>query len=221
MLHRVASKPTAPFKCLDEMDCSLNGECNTATGKCKCDMGWFGDYCSILDLLPVDKAKMGLQVGGINATSSWGGTPVHGTDGKYHLFAEVMANKCGIEHWANNSYIAHATSTDLLGPYHIDRDLLKPFHHNVGAAMIHKNNSNDTWLIYSTGCDVWADTLANCSGATRNTYAHSSQRDHLHANRPLMPPGCSDLTPTPPWMPYKTLCLDGRIRCVTVYAFNV
>ena len=40
-----------------------------------------------------------------------------GADGRYHLMAEVMANGCGIESWANNSFISHATSDTLAGPY--------------------------------------------------------------------------------------------------------
>ena len=169
-IRPVAPTPgPTPFICADAMDCSLNGECSAA-GTCNCDSGWRGTYCSILDLLPVDRAKFGLRLeNGTTPTSSWGGTPVLGADGRYHLMAEVMANGCGIESWANNSFIGHATSDTLAGPYALSEPsmLLKPFHHNVGAARLpggsEPNDNNDTWLIFSTGCDVWPDTLRTCT----------------------------------------------------------
>eukprot|EP00662_Eupelagonemidae_sp_cell21_P021220 gene21220-39038_t len=143
------------------MDCGLNGEC--AGGVCACDRGWRGDVCGELDLRPADRARRGLAVPG---TSTWGGTPVRDGGGGVHLFAERMANGCGLSTWANNSAIVH---------------LLRPFHHNVGAAR-----------------------LANGTKPTE---------DGMHAtDRPTMPPGCTGMTPVPPWMPYKSLSLDGRIR---------
>lgn len=27
--------------CNSDLDCSLNGDCNTATGKCDCDAAWY------------------------------------------------------------------------------------------------------------------------------------------------------------------------------------
>ena len=36
--------------CLSNLDCSLNGECDAASGQCKCDAGWKGIGCASLDL---------------------------------------------------------------------------------------------------------------------------------------------------------------------------
>jgi hypothetical protein len=68
------------------MDFSLNDKCLEDNGKCECDVGCKGAYCSMIDLLPAHKAKMGLQVSeivttaeesanalGFNSTSSWDG----------------------------------------------------------------------------------------------------------------------------------------------------
>jgi hypothetical protein len=99
------------------------------------------------------------------------------------------------------------------GPFTVKSVALEPFHHNVGAAKLPLANTSakdtkDTkdWLIYSTGCDVWPDTLPNCSSG--------KLVPALEPPNPLprMPKGCSGMTPVAPWMPYHNLCLDGRIR---------
>ena len=38
--------------CADDYGCSLNGVCTVAAGTCACDVGWAGDDCGLLDLLP-------------------------------------------------------------------------------------------------------------------------------------------------------------------------
>ena len=82
----------------------------------------------------------------------------------FHLFTEYMVLNCPLSNWANNSQIVHATADSALGPFTVQSVALEPFHHNVGAAKLPvANTSGKDWLIYSTGCDVWADTLPNCS----------------------------------------------------------
>ncbi len=191
--------------CKDALGCGLNGECHD--GVCSCDKGWRGAVCGELDLQPVDKTEVGLL---INGTTTWGGTPIvtsdiHSGEKTYHLFAEYMVLNCPLRNWANNSQIVHATSKSALGPFGVKSVALEPFHHNVGAARLSHDNQS-SWLIYSTGCRVWTSTLPNCSSGKLEPAPHPPS--------PLdrMPSGCTGMTPVAPWMPYRNLCLDGRIR---------
>jgi hypothetical protein len=47
----------------------------------------------------VSKEQVGLHLNATN-TSTWGGTPVRGRDGKvFHLFAEYMVHHCPLTNW--------------------------------------------------------------------------------------------------------------------------
>ena len=72
-----------------------------------------------------------------------------------------MANSCPLSNWANNSMIVHARAPSALGPFTVASTALLPFHHNVGAAL----TAGSEYLIYSTGCVVWNDTLVNCTNS--------------------------------------------------------
>ena len=85
-----------PPPCKDALGCSLNGECRD--GVCTCDKGWKGQVCGELDLMPVDKAEVGLF---INGTTTWGGTPIVTTDPKtaektYHLYVIILYSAKGV-----------------------------------------------------------------------------------------------------------------------------
>jgi hypothetical protein len=109
------------------MDCSLLGSCGAA-GVCACRPGWTGASCARADLLPLDVTR-GYQ----NATaSSWGGIPVLGADGRWHMFLTEMANQCPLLLFEANSMVVRAVSTTALpdGPYVHEETVLPPFHHN-------------------------------------------------------------------------------------------
>jgi hypothetical protein len=75
------------WPCAADSDCSLNGECSTATGKCECDTAWSGHRCESLNLLPgARRAGYFGQDGGVN-TSSWGGVVLQGSDGKWNMWS--------------------------------------------------------------------------------------------------------------------------------------
>lgn len=102
--------------CSDADDCSQNGVCND-DGFCDCYPQWMGKYCGQLNLVPTNRSA-GLQsqdVGG--RVSSWGGSVLKGSDGKYHMFAAEMTYNCGIVVWMSNSLIRHAVATSPEGPY--------------------------------------------------------------------------------------------------------
>ena len=69
------------------MDCSFNGDCETATGDCSCHFGWTGYHCGQLKL---DKAAKGAGYVRINNISTWGGTVIadaadSNEQTKYHM----------------------------------------------------------------------------------------------------------------------------------------
>ena len=72
--------------CTADYDCSYNGVCSA--GACECTQGWTGHRCDTLDLLPVDKAKLGFspQDADGNNRSSWGGT-VWQEGSTWHMWA--------------------------------------------------------------------------------------------------------------------------------------
>lgn len=47
----------------------------------------------------------------------WGGSPVKGDDGKYHLFYSRWPHSLGHHAWVTHSEIAHAVSTSPFGPW--------------------------------------------------------------------------------------------------------
>lgn len=107
-----------------EAACSFTGVC--VGGQCQCELGWKGDWCEQLDLLPATRdpssppwiapGSMGynrLNDRG-NWTSSWGGSVVRDDNGLYHMWVNELTNSCGMYYWMSNSVVRHATSPDPL-----------------------------------------------------------------------------------------------------------
>merc|ERR1711871_288522 len=93
VLLEAAPSTSSSAACKTSMDCSLNGDC--VDNVCVCDPQWRGaPRCDVLSFQRLDKRQ---APGYHNATeSSWGGNPVKGDDGNYHLFHAQMANHCGL-----------------------------------------------------------------------------------------------------------------------------
>eukprot|EP00041_Stephanoeca_diplocostata_P001737 m.21178 g.21178 ORF g.21178 m.21178 type:complete len:514 (+) comp12330_c0_seq1:69-1610(+) len=111
------------WPCTSHSDCSYNGNC-TAVGdvprRCVCKHGWKGDRCELLDLLPVDKTKLGFFERTPNGTnvSTWGATMLWDeVSGMYHGWVSEMTLGCGINAWESNSQIVHVTSDTPTGPF--------------------------------------------------------------------------------------------------------
>ena len=89
--------------CKSDSDCQLNGVCTKRA--CACDAAWTGANCSYLFSLPTKGAAFPAAVGSkttgadSGSTSSWGGRPVLGSDGIWHLFVATFAASCGIDVW--------------------------------------------------------------------------------------------------------------------------
>ena len=106
------------WDCGTDLDCSLNGKCSSATGKCQCTPQWTGNRCQTMSLEPIDPAKVGFvprSKDGQNM-SAWGGS-VWQVNGTWVMWAARMVNHCGINSWQTNSAIVRAEAQDPLGPY--------------------------------------------------------------------------------------------------------
>lgn len=124
LLAAAAASAAAGSGCRTDDDCQLNGVCNG--GSCRCDPGWMGGNCSVLDLRPASPIG---AYGWSPNVSSWGGNAVE-YEGQYHLFAAEMFNHCGLAHWGTNSQIMHAVSGSPAGPYKRVETVVGSFAHN-------------------------------------------------------------------------------------------
>ena len=104
----------AASKCTSDMDCSLAGKCNAATGNCVCE-GWTkGDDCAALNLLPLSaESAFKSVIANMSEAkwTTWGGSVVE-YQGKYHMFAAEMADHCTLGVWTFKSQV---TDTNVYG----------------------------------------------------------------------------------------------------------
>merc|ERR1719174_2025986 len=153
-LHIVAADT-----CDTDIDCSLNGVCTGATGSrsCQCHVPWTGMQCGILQ---VGKADPGGAYGWSPNISSWGGNPVKGDDGQYHLFVAVIPG--GLRNWGHASQCVHAVSPRVQGPFTRQATALGQECHNPTAI---RHPSTGEYLLFHIG-----------SGGTRNSssFLHSA-----------------------------------------------
>jgi len=136
--------PSAMTACSKEEDCWLNGVCSG--GSCKCDVGWKGEDCSLLNLTP---APVEGAYGYSPNISSWGGVPVY-ENGMYHLYVTEIVNHCGLCKWGSNSHVVHAVSNTLLGPYKSVDQALQIWSHNPQIVVDHTGPS-PTYLLFHIG----------------------------------------------------------------------
>lgn len=81
-----------PPRCSSDDDCSLNGRCAAATGKCSCLAAWSGPRCAILNLEPAEKgAGLHAPHSPTNTSSSWGGSVGYDEQSaRWQMFAAEM-----------------------------------------------------------------------------------------------------------------------------------
>lgn len=140
--------PPPPFPpvgpCTSDAGCSLCGACNQTSGVCRCDKGFTGVHCDILNMgRPLKCGQGGLcmhgeHVGsnsGVEPTtgySTWGGSVVPNADfSEYHMWASMFQWNASLEPpceyggggnntcagWISNSDVVHAVSNSPGGPY--------------------------------------------------------------------------------------------------------
>ena len=79
------------YKCQSDLDCSLNGKCNTATGNCTCNAGWTGYKCGNLNLSPATKGTGYNYTDNGAHTTSWGGSIQYNKEKNvYDMFVAEM-----------------------------------------------------------------------------------------------------------------------------------
>lgn len=110
-----------------------------------CPKPWKGADCNQLDLRPADK-NQGLN-DLTNGNSYWGGSPIQGDDGRYHLFVSRMKNNCGLNTWLRNSECVRVSSNSPLGPFSAEETVMGAFCHNPTV----KRLSDGTFLLYYIG----------------------------------------------------------------------
>eukprot|EP00966_Prymnesium_polylepis_P242638 5611096-Prymnesium_polylepis.1 len=109
--------PTDPFACMG------NGVC-VSEGVCKCDAGWKGPSCTMLDLLPVKRASPGWNdrpYSTINATwvPSWGACAIYQDNRWWFIVAAKKNHSLGSEElFGMNTHLVLLESVgDVGGPY--------------------------------------------------------------------------------------------------------
>ena len=158
--------PPPPPLCITEgVCCSLNGV--VVGDRCQCDPGWRGDDCGELDLPPAPNTdgayqhKVNLDDCKSSPTgcgpSSWGGLPLKGPDGKWHLFASQFVNNCTLAGWNPGSSVIRAVSEHPEGPFTYAETVFPTFHHNPTVRKLTAEQSGDgspTYVMLMIGDDV-------------------------------------------------------------------
>ena len=94
---------------------------------CHCALPWAGPECqrlSLRDVLP--GVGLDLRAAG---TSTWGGSVVHGDDGRLYMYASEMVAHCGIDAWTRNSRVIVASADNISAPFRFEKELFGVFSH--------------------------------------------------------------------------------------------
>ena len=184
----------AASSCTDDAGCQLNGACKS--GACTCHVGWRGQDCGLLDLLPsADSDFPGMAYGvppsssvGSGGLASWGGSIVVDprNSSLFHLFAAEMSLGCGLNAWYRNSVIIRATSSSPLGPFVRQEQVLGAFSHEPVVLTLPKGEG---YVLYKIGCADNATTGSNSTWPPRLAPKYPNGTDKLLLGRCL---GCAN-----------------------------
>ena len=181
--------------CKTDLDCSLNGVCNTSTGACACDAPWIGNVdgsntlpdCGFLDFLPSPVSSCGKACafhGGPSSMdetwTSWGMSVLEVSPNSYHGFVAEMANGCGLGAWTKGSQVIHTTATSPTGPFTRvpGPPAVLPWSHNPQQIIA----PDGTHVIFTLG-DGWAQ-----NGAPENCTKGSAAASLPSASQVTFPP---------------------------------
>ena len=85
----------------------------------------------------------------------WCGSPIHGEDGRYHLFASRWPRSLSFTHWAVASEIVRASASRPEGPYQFEEVVLPPRDPAYFDGRVTHNpaivRAGDTFLLFYTG----------------------------------------------------------------------
>jgi hypothetical protein len=166
----------APCASID--DCFMGGNCTD--GACVCDAWRTAANCSQMNLLPSRPDHVQVFPGEAG-WSSWGAQVIY-ADGKYHMYASRMGNRCGLNSWWCNSEVVHAEADRPDDLFHTQATVVLPFAHNpavivdpAGTIVIFHIGSGETPRSDQGNCSHGisglntSGTKAWCSASTRNT----------------------------------------------------
>lgn len=158
--------------------CARNGQC--VDGACVCAPGWKGFACHVLDLAPVDPARLGFRSvdAAGNNVSSWGGAVLPGatpdSDSDFTMYASEIEGGCGMNAWCTNSRVVRATAVQASGPFVKQNNVFPVFSHEPSVA---RDPTSGRYAMYFTAewsgkrpeCSPCANgvTLGPCSGASQ------------------------------------------------------
>eukprot|EP01052_Picozoa_sp_SAG31_P019175 SAG31_NODE_1388_length_8538_cov_3.310843_3_plen_171_part_00 len=120
------------------------------------------------------------QPGGTRSgLASWGGSILKDPNktALFHLFVSEMSLGCGLNAWARNSMIRHATAASPLGPFVPQEVVLPAFSHEPVVVQL-PASAGGGYVLYKIGCADNATTgsedtsLAGpCTGCSNGTTA--------------------------------------------------
>ena len=199
-------------KCASDLDCSLNGICDKATGVCACDEPWTSNLDGA-DSLPAcgflrfssagspnddpSQSPAGVYHGVTKSWTSWGASVVRGTDRRYHAFIAEMANECGLGTWQQNSQVVHAVAATPAGPFERIDVVVPPLSHNPQVMIA----PDGTAVIY-TLFDGWSAGVKNCNRTLNGSAAEPQHQHAQHTEQPAAAafaesPGATEHPPPP------------------------
>jgi hypothetical protein len=99
--------------CATNLDCSLNGICQTSSGTCLCDSPWNGETCSSLKYSPSTPAIAKSIYNISDPRNTWNGPIVQGSDGKYHIYVPLYA----VGSLGGPPTMKHGIADSIVGPW--------------------------------------------------------------------------------------------------------
>jgi hypothetical protein len=184
--------PKGGGTCSTARDCQLAGECTS--GHCKCDPGWTGPLCSMLDLAPL---PVGFRGGAWNSElsprSSWGAAPME-IGGVWHGWFNQLPARCGLSSWLPGSYIQHGTATSPLGPFTLVKDTPPPAGRRNPLSQFATNPhvqyvpGEKTFLIFFNGRE-WPSNLSAATPADMTNCWPSDNRSAYGPHGGALPDG--------------------------------
>lgn len=183
-LSSVAQRAAPAFSCKSDLDCQLNGVCESSSGECACDPAWGGDDCGDLQLEPGSVAYGCLPeeytgaAPTCNVTSWGGGPPVRDpATGKWVLFVTEMAANCGLSVWQWMSTIVRASADSPEGPYTREELVIGAESHN--AYYVQEPLSGKHLIFHiGTGQNGTEPWITNCTNGTTPFLQFDEKDDH-------------------------------------------
>jgi hypothetical protein len=180
-------------RCSTVADCGYNGDC--VGGTCECDAPWTGPQCSTLDLKP---AAPGLA---IPRTSTWGGSVLHGGDGRLYMYAAEMVAHCGIQAWTRNSRVIVASADNASSAFRFEKELWGVFSHEPVATRAPTGEYVVFFTTTTCGCGAYGPCVPSKVCEAAGGMGNSST---CNPGGPVCWKNCTGLTGTP------ELCHDAK-----------